>query len=193
MASDESGTLFTIGHSTRSLETFLALLRSNEITLLADVRRMPQSRRHPHFSRQALARSLEGAGIGYRHFESLGGVRDPAPGSPNAALGNPAVRGYADHMATAEFAAALEELTTLARGMRVAIMCAEASPRDCHRLLLSDALVARGWKVEHILDAARGTESHVLSRGAHVDGGRVLYPAQQAGLSFQDDRAGGGP
>lgn len=193
MASDDHGTLFTIGHSTRTLEAFLALLRAHRITLLADVRRMPQSRRHPHFSRQALARSLEAAGIGYRHCESLGGLREPASDSPNAALRHPAFRGYADHMATPEFAAALDELAALGRGGRVAVMCAEANPRECHRLLLSDALVARGWRVEHILDAARGTEGHVLSRDARVDGVRVVYPGRQAGLSVQDDKARGGP
>jgi uncharacterized protein (DUF488 family) len=193
MASDDHATLFTIGHSTRTLDAFLALLRAHEIEWLADVRRMPQSRRHPHFSRHALARSLESAGIGYRHFESLGGLREPAAGSGNSALRNPAFRGYADHMATTEFSKALDELAALGRGTRVAILCAEANPRDCHRLLLSDALIARGWKVEHILDASRGTESHVLSRGAVVSGGRVTYPGGSPGLSFQDDRAGGGP
>jgi uncharacterized protein (DUF488 family) len=153
---------------------------------------MPQSRRHPHFSRQALARSLETAGIGYRHFESLGGLREPATDSPHAALRNPAFRGYADHMGTPEFTQALEELMALARGGRLAVMCAEANPRDCHRLLLSDALVARGWTVEHILDAHPGAQRHCLSPHAHVSGDHVSYPDRQRGLGLRNDTGGAG-
>jgi uncharacterized protein (DUF488 family) len=185
--------VFTIGHSTRALDPFIALLRHHGIELLADVRRMPQSRRHPHFSRAALARSLEAAGIGYRHFEPLGGLREPGSDSPNAGLRNAAFRGYADHMASPEFAAALAELADLARGRRVAVMCAEADPRHCHRLLLSDALVARGWTVEHIVAAGAATETHALARGARREDGRLVYPARQSGLALNDDRSGRAP
>ena len=176
--------ILTIGHSTRPLADFLALLRENGVRLLVDVRRFPSSRRHPHFSGGALSASLEEAGIAYRHEPDLGGHRTPRPDSPNAGWRNEAFRGYADHMATPDFQAALERVT--AGESPVVVMCAEADPSQCHRQLLADALVARDVPVSHILGPER-IEPHRLTPGAEVrDGGRtVVYgrpPGAQARL-----------
>lgn len=140
----------TIGHSTRELDEFLALLQAHGVGHVADVRRFPGSRRHPHFGREALAAALAATGIGYTHFRELGGRRAPVSDSSNRALRHTAFRGYADHMQTPSFAQAMEALLALIRGQRVAVMCAEARPEQCHRRLLADALVARGARVEHI-------------------------------------------
>jgi uncharacterized protein (DUF488 family) len=167
--------VLTVGHSTRPLEAFLALLRAHRVTLVADVRRMPGSRRHPHFGRDALAASLRAAGIGYAHLPALGGRRRPAPDSPNAGWTNASFRAYADHMLTGEFERGMADLLALARGQRVAVMCAEAVPWRCHRSLLADALVARGVAVEHVLGPERA-EPHALRPWAEVQGARVTYP-----------------
>lgn len=150
--------------------------------LLVDVRRFPGSRRHPQFAREALSRALEAAGIAYRHEPDLGGRRQPRPSSPNGAWRNDAFRGYADHMATPDFAAALERLLQSPAG--TAILCAEAVPWRCHRQLIADALVARGAEVSHILGPGR-RQPHALHADAHVaPGGAVTYPARgrQGGL-----------
>lgn len=154
-----AGPIWTIGHSTRSAEEFVALLREHGITGLADVRTIPRSRRHPHFSREALERQLSGDGIQYRHFPALGGLRKPRPDSPNGAWKNAAFRGYADHMQTVEFSAAIEELLEFAGRRSVAVMCAEAVWWRCHRMLVADALVARDVEVQHIL-SQRGQSTH---------------------------------
>jgi uncharacterized protein (DUF488 family) len=173
--------ILTAGHSTHSREAFEELLRSNEVAALADVRAHPGSRRLPHFNREALERSLEGAGIAYLHVPELGGRRRPAPGSGNAGWEVAAFRGYADHMAGDEFARGLERLEDLARERRTAVMCAEALWWRCHRRLVADALTARGWHVVHI--AADGsTTPHALTEFAVVEGGRVSYPPAQSEL-----------
>ena len=171
----QAGVVSTVGHSTRGLVEFVDLLRAAGVTLLVDVRRYPQSRRHPHFSREALSRALEEAGVAYRHEDDLGGHREPLPGSPNTAWREDAFRGYADHMATPAFQAALGRVLAAAPG--TAVMCAEADPLHCHRRLLADALVARGARVVHLLKAGRSAE-HALHPRARVaaDGG-VTYPA----------------
>jgi uncharacterized protein (DUF488 family) len=164
----------TIGHSTRSLEEFLGLLRTFAINHVVDVRRFPASRRHPHFARDALAAALAGAGMGYTHEPAMGGFRSPRQDSPHVGWRTPGFRGYADHMESPEFQTALERLIERARAERVAVMCAEATPWRCHRQLIADALVARGAEVIHILGSARG-ESHALRPGVRVlDGGRRL-------------------
>jgi uncharacterized protein (DUF488 family) len=171
----------TVGHSTRALEEFLALLREARVPLLVDVRRFPGSRRHPQFSRDALARALEAEGMGYQHEGDLGGRRDARPDSPNTAWRNEAFRGYADHMASPEFGAALQRLQ--AAPERTAVMCAEAVPWRCHRQLIADALVARGVEVRHILGPGR-REPHALNPSAVIaaDGG-ITYPGRgQRGL-----------
>jgi uncharacterized protein (DUF488 family) len=190
MSDPEPPTIWTVGHSTRPRADFLALLRQHRIEALSDVRRTPQSRRHPHFSREPLARSLEAEGIRYRHFEALGGHRAPDGTATNADWREEALRGYADYMQTAEFAAALDTLVVFGRAGRTAIMCAEADPAHCHRQLLSDALLVRGWVVEHIGGGGGGSPGivrHALTRGAHSTAGRVTYPPRQIGLRLGGD------
>ena len=173
--------IWTIGHSTRSFEDFLALLRASRISRLADIRTIPQSRRHPHFSRASLDASLAEHGIEYRHFADLGGLRKPRADSPNGAWKNASFRGYADHMLTAPFAIAVDELLAFGSPSgevetRAVVMCAEAVWWRCHRMLLSDALVGRGVEVEHILSDAK-TQPHRLTPFAKVsDAGEVTYP-----------------
>lgn len=165
--------IYTIGHSTRALEDFLALLKREGITRIADVRTFPASRRHPHFNKESLAESLEGAGIGYTHLPELGGRRTPRKDSRNTAWRNAGFRGYADYMETAAFENGLGSLLDLAQRGRTAIMCAEAVPWRCHRSMISDALLARGESVLHILDA--GTKPHTLTPFARVAGRKVSY------------------
>ena len=168
--------VWTIGHSTRTADEFVSLLRSQEIDRLADIRTIPQSRRHPHFGRDALSARLAGEGIQYRHFKDLGGLRKPRADSANGAWKNQAFRGYADHMETPEFAAAVDELLTFGDGGRVAVMCAEAVWWRCHRMLLSDALVARAIDVQHILSPT-SVQPHRLTPFAQIEDSRhVRYP-----------------
>lgn len=167
--------VFTLGHSTRSIEELLGLLNEHGIRTLVDVRRYPGSRRHPQFSREALASSLAGAGIGYVHEPDLGGRRSARPGSPHTAWRVEAFRGYADHMETPEFGAALDRLQERGGAETVAILCAEAVPWSCHRRLIADALTARGVEVRHILSPGRA-DLHELDPNAQVlPGGRLVY------------------
>jgi uncharacterized protein (DUF488 family) len=167
--------LFTLGHSTRPIEDLLALLAEHGIRTLVDVRRYPGSRRHPQYSRDALAASLEGAGIRYVHEPDLGGRRAARPDSPHTAWRVEAFRGYADHMETPAFQTALERLLRRAAEEPTAILCAEAVPWRCHRRLISDALVARGIPVLHILGPRRA-DPHELDANARVlPGGRLVY------------------
>jgi len=174
-------TVWTVGHSTRTLETFVELLRAHEIMVVADVRTIPRSRRNPQFNREALPPSLGAAGIGYVHVAALGGLRRPRPDSINTGWRNASFRGYADHMQTPEFAAALDRLLELAGGDRVTVMCAEAVRWRCHRSLLADALLARGVPVQHIETPTRAVP-HTLTAFAHVEGTTVTYPGSQASL-----------
>jgi len=165
----------TAGHSTRSSEELLALLAGHGVTTLVDVRRYPASRRHPQFSRDALAAALAGAGMEYVHEPDLGGRRAPRPDSPHTAWRVEAFRGYADHMETPQFQAALDRLVRRSREETVAILCAEAVPWRCHRRLISDALVARGIPVLHILGPHRA-DPHALDPNARIlPNGRLLY------------------
>lgn len=179
--------VFTIGHSTRTSEELLELLAEHGIEVLMDVRRYPGSRRHPQFSRDALAAALAGARIEYMHEPDLGGRRAARPGSPHVAWRVDAFRGYADHMETPEFQAALERLIALARERRTVILCAEAVPWRCHRRLISDALVARGVEVRHILGPGRA-DPHEIDANARVENGgrRLVYsgPAPVQGTLF---------
>jgi uncharacterized protein (DUF488 family) len=175
--------VFTAGHSTRSIDELLALLAEPGVQTLIDVRRFPGSRRHPQFSRDALAASLAGAGIAYVHEPDLGGRRNPRPDSPNTAWRVAAFRGYADHMDSPEFQAALERLIERSAAETVAILCAEAVPWRCHRRLISDALVARGLAVLHIMSPGRA-DPHELDANARIvvsgspdgPGVRLVYP-----------------
>jgi uncharacterized protein (DUF488 family) len=171
--------IWTIGHSTHSADTFLALLRANGIDGLADVRTIPRSRRHPHFGRDLLDPRLREEGIEYRHFAGLGGLRKPLPDSTNGAWRNESFRGYADHMLTPGFTAAVDELLDFGGHRHVAVMCAEALWWQCHRMLLSDALAARGVDVQHIMSQKGGTtlQPHRLTPFARIDADRqVRYP-----------------
>jgi uncharacterized protein (DUF488 family) len=172
--------IWTAGHSTRTLEDFLELLAAGGVQLLADVRRFPGSRRHPHFGQAPLAEALgQGAGIEYRHFEALGGRRTARlPESPNTAWRVESFNAYADYMQSAEFRAALDELMEAGESAATAIMCSEALPQKCHRRLIADALVTRGWRVRHLLSPKR-IEDHVLTPFARVDGLEVTYPESQ--------------
>ena len=174
-------TIYTIGHSTRAFDDFVALLRAHGIAQVADVRTVPKSRRHPHFAQESLSRTLPDAGIAYRHFRNLGGLRKPRADSPNTAWRHPGFRGYADHMQTPAFADAMDELVAWARGEGdpkgfTAIMCAEAVWWQCHRQLIADALVARNISVCHIM-SADAAPAHTLTNFARVDRAqRVTYP-----------------
>ena len=167
--------ILTVGHSNHDESEFIELLQGAGIQLIADVRRYPGSRRQPHFERSALAALLREAGIDYRWLgESLGGRRRPSPDSTNDGWESEQFRGYADHMQTDEFRRGLDRLETLASAGATAIMCAEAEPSRCHRGLLSDALLLRGWQVLHVLDSV-ATE-HVPSPAMRTVDGRPVYP-----------------
>ena len=170
-------TVFTIGHSTRTIEDFLAMLAAQGVQRLVDVRTIPKSRRVPQFNSDALAASLRKQGIEYLHMKSLGGLRHAKKDSVNVGWRNASFRGYADYMATDEFRDALQHLLDLAREKRTAIMCAEAVPWRCHRSLIGDALLVRGAHVEDIMSATSRRE-HTLTPFAHVDGFNVVYPAE---------------
>jgi uncharacterized protein (DUF488 family) len=178
MANDPA-ILWTIGHSSRPLEEFVALLDEYRIEAIADVRRFPGSRRHPHFASEAIADSLPAHGIAYQWIPKLGGRRKVQPDSRNTAWRNASFQGYADHTATPEFAEGLAELLKLAAGKRTAMMCAEVLWWRCHRSIVSDALKLRGIKVIHILDATH-TTLHPYSSPAHIVDGRLSYAVVQA-------------
>jgi uncharacterized protein (DUF488 family) len=167
-------TIWTIGHSNRTLEQFLELLHSQRIQLLADVRRFPGSRRLPHFNQENLSQSLADAGIEYVHFPELGGRRKAQVNSPNTAWRNEAFRAYADFMMTEEFRAGIERLMGLARQKRTAIMCAEALWWQCHRSLISDYLKVAGHEVIHIMSGKKA-EAHPFTSAARIVDGKLSY------------------
>jgi uncharacterized protein (DUF488 family) len=173
--------LYIIGHSTRPIEDFLGVLDTHGIELVADVRTIPKSRHVPQFGQGELAQSLADAGIKYCWMKSLGGRRHARKDSPNMGWRNASFRGYADYMQTQEFNGALLELESLAREFRVAIMCAEAVPWRCHRSLIADALVVRGWEVLNIFDAG-AAKPHKLNPMARIEGGALTYPPAQGRL-----------
>ncbi|MBP6365992.1 MAG: DUF488 domain-containing protein [Nitrosomonas sp.] len=167
-------TVWTIGHSTRTLEEFLALLSEYRIEAIADVRRFPGSRRHPHFSSSELATTLPAYGIAYQWIPKLGGRRKVQPDSPNTAWHNPSFQGYADYTATVEFAEGLAELLELALTKRTAAMCAEAVWWRCHRSLIADVLKLRGIEVIHLIDATH-TTMHPYTSVARIVDSQLSY------------------
>jgi uncharacterized protein (DUF488 family) len=174
--------IFTIGHSTHSLDRLCELLTTHDVARLADVRRVPRSARHPQFSSESLARELPARGIDYRHLPALGGWRKPLPDSPNAGWDNDAFRGYADYALTAEFATALDKLCALATDRPTAVMCAEGLWWRCHRRLIADRLTASGWTVRHIAPDGALAE-HALPPFADPQAdGTVRYPPAQGSL-----------
>ena len=166
--------VWSVGHGTRPIEELVAVLREAAIRVLADVRSFPGSRRHPQFGQSALTASLATAGIQYVHLRGLGGRRDALPDSPHVALKVDAFRGYADHMATEEFAADYARLGELARQMPAAFMCAETHWSKCHRRLLSDRLTVEGWSVVHLVAPGK-SDVHRLWDVARVIDGRLIY------------------
>jgi len=168
-------TIYTVGHSTRPIEDFIALLAAHGVGQLIDIRTIPRSRTNPQFNRDTLPKTLERAGMAYGNMPALGGLRRARPDSPNTAWRNPSFRGYADYMQTSEFAEAVAQLIEIAQGKQTAIMCAEAVPWRCHRSLVADALTARGVPVEDILSPTRRSP-HKLTPFAKVEGTRVWYP-----------------
>jgi uncharacterized protein (DUF488 family) len=183
VCSETVADLFTLGHSTRAIDEFLALLKEHGIARLVDVRTVPRSHHNPQFNIDLLPQSLERAGIAYTHLAALGGLRHARKNSPNTAWKNASFRGYADYMLTPEFDRALDDLIALAERERIAMMCAEAVPWRCHRSLIADALTARGISVTHILGPGR-TQPHSMTSFAHVEGARVTYPGAQATLDL---------
>jgi len=172
--------VYTIGHSTRPLPDFLAMLQGHNIELLVDVRTVPRSRHNPQYNRDDLAAALNIAKIRYRHMPGLGGLRHPRKGATeNLGWRNLSFRGYADYMQTAEFLHHLNELITLAGSAQTAIMCAEAAPWRCHRSLIADALLARGIHVDEIASVARAAPL-AMHRWAFVEGERITYPSPEA-------------
>jgi len=167
-------TIWTIGHSTRTLEEFLGLLSMHRIQLLADIRSFPGSRRFPHFNRENLSVSLTGHGIEYLHMPGLGGRRKPMQDSPNGAWRHAAFRGYADYMQTDQFKGEVNRLADEAKTKRTAYMCSEAPWWKCHRALVSDYLKVHGWKVWHIMEKGKLTE-HPYTSAARAVQGELFY------------------
>ncbi len=175
LAEKQELTIFTIGHSTRTVEEFVELLKAYGVTLVVDVRTVPRSRHNPQFNKENLPNTLKPYGVKYIHMPDIGGLRHPKKDSVNLAWKNSSFRGYADYMQTKEFTENLLKLIALARENCLAIMCAEALPWRCHRNLISDALVVRHIKVEHIISKT-STINHQLSETAHVEGTKITYP-----------------
>jgi uncharacterized protein (DUF488 family) len=173
-------TIWTIGHSTRSLEELISILDSFEIKLLADIRSFPGSRRFPQFNKELLKKTIPKAGIEYIHLPELGGRRKAKPDSKNTAWRLAAFRGYADYMETDEFKNAIEELENLALTKRTAYMCSEAVWWRCHRSLVSDYLKVHGWKVMHIMGEGKATE-HPFTAPAQEKQGKLFYGKEQIG------------
>jgi uncharacterized protein (DUF488 family) len=170
--------MWTIGHSTRAINEFIALLQDNEIKLLVDVRAWPGSKRYPQFNKEALTESLTAHGIRYEHFPELGGKRKSRPDSRNTAWRNASFRGYADYMETEQFQQGIQRLLDVAAEAEpTAIMCAEAVWWRCHRALISDFLKARGIEVVHILDANK-TDPHPFTSAAHLVDGALSYASE---------------
>lgn len=174
MKSPATHTIYTIGHSTHSIETFIAMLQSFDIRMLADIRRFPGSRKYPWFNKEYLSDALQKAGIHYMHLEALGGRRKMRKDSKNDRWRNDSFRGYADYMETADFEKAVAELEAIALKQRTAFMCSEAVWWRCHRSMVSDYLKAKGWKVLHIV-AMNKAEEHPYTSPARVIGDRVVY------------------
>ncbi len=177
MKQDSQPVVLTVGHSTRTLAEFIALLDAHSVTRLIDVRTVPRSRHNPQFNRDTFPAALGGAGIRYEHVAGLGGFRRAGPESPNLGWRNASFRGYADYMQTPEFAENLAGLIEQATQERIVLMCAEAVPWRCHRSLIADALVVHGIRGEEIINGSR-RQVHTLTPFAKVEGTSITYPPQ---------------
>jgi len=171
----ESPFVLTIGHSTRSLEDFIDLLKTHGVKMIVDVRTVPRSRHNSQFNLEALPETLKSVRIGYEHMPGLGGLRHAQRDSPNMGWRNSSFRGFADYMQTEEFEKNLKKLIGLVRRKRICLMCAEAVPWRCHRSLIADALQVRGFSVGHIM-SKREPQPHQLTPFARVDKTRITYP-----------------
>jgi len=173
----ECSVLYTVGHSTRTIEGFIEMLAAHGIERLVDIRTVPRSRMNPQFNRDAIEQSLNRAGMDYEHMKGLGGLRHPKKDSINTAWRNDSFRGFADYMQTEEFEKSLDALIKGAGEKKTAIMCAEGAPFRCHRSLIADALTARGIQVEHI--TGKGSRRpHEMTPFAKVKKGKVTYPKE---------------
>ncbi len=179
--------LWTVGHSTHTLEGFLGILRAHKLGALVDVRLLPGSKRYPHFNRETLSEALEKAGVAYAHIPELGGRRKARPDSPNTAWRNASFRGYADHMETEEFQRGLEQLNHIASHSPAAVMCAEAVWWQCHRALISDWMKAHGVEVLHILSENK-VEPHPFTSAARMVAGKLSYACEDAELPLGTSR-----
>jgi uncharacterized protein (DUF488 family) len=173
-------TVYTIGHSTRTLNELVAALKAHNIRTLVDIRSFPMSRRMPHFNRESLELELPKQGIAYVWMKELGGRRKKIRNdSPNTGLRNDSFRNYADYMLTDEFAQGVERLVEITAGGKTAILCAERMYFQCHRMLVSDYLTAHGHTILHIDDDKRPLRKHKLMAEARLVDGRLIYDAQQ--------------
>jgi len=180
---DSELVVLTVGHSTRPLGEFIALLKAHSVARLIDVRTVPRSRHNPQFNGNTLPAALAAAGVGYEHLAGLGGFRRTHPGSLNTGWRNLSFRGYADYMQTSEFADNLAGLIACATHDRIVLMCAEALQWRCHRSLIADALLVHGLRVEEITSGTR-RQIHVLTRFAKVSGLVITYPPETSSPDF---------
>jgi uncharacterized protein (DUF488 family) len=171
--------IFTVGHSTRQIDEFVELLQTHGVQEIVDVRSIPRSRYNPQFNADALKLALKRKQILYRHIKKLGGLRHAKTDSTNLGWRNASFRGFADYMATPEFALGLETLIKIAARRKTAIMCAEAVPWRCHRSLIADALCQKGWIVRDIMSRT-ATPKHRLTAFLKVKKGQITYPAPKA-------------
>lgn len=169
--------VFVVGHSTRTIESFIELLQAHSVNLLVDIRTIPKSRHNPQFNEDSLREELKGSKIRYLHMKGLGGLRHPDKDSVNMGWRNSSFRGFADYMQTREFASSLSKLISLSRKHSVAIMCAEGNPFRCHRSLVADALLVRNVRALHI-SSRRSYREHTLTPFAKVSGRKVTYPSE---------------
>lgn len=174
-------TVYTVGHSTRSSDEFVGLLRAHGVVTVADVRTIAGSRHNPQFGRESLTKTLDDAGLSYARFDELGGLRHTTEASANTAWRNASFRGYADYMQTGAFVQGIDRLRTVADLSPTAVMCAEAVPWRCHRSLIGDALLVRGDAVLDIMSPTQA-KPHTMTSFAVVDGFAITYPPEQPEL-----------
>ena len=167
--------ILTIGHSTRTLDDFIGILRAHGVARVVDIRTIPRSRHNPQFNQETLSEKLKESAFDYVLMKQLGGLRHPKADSPNMGWRNSSFRGFADYMQTQAFAKGVDQLIGLPQDGLVVIMCAEVLPWQCHRWLIADALTIRGVQVEHIMTIKKRTK-HSLTRWAHVEGTKITYP-----------------
>ena len=167
--------ILTIGHSTRTLDDFIGILRAHGVVRVVDIRTIPRSKHNPQFNQETLSGRLKESAIDYVLMKQLGGLRHPKADSPNTGWKNSSFRGFADYMQTEEFTKGVDQLIGLAQNGQACIMCAEILPWRCHRWLISDALSIRGVHVEHIMTTKTRT-THSLTKWASIEGTQISYP-----------------